>query len=174
MEIKRARDILIPLEEYPHVPYWFTLRQALVELEGAELEKHGRRTLPRVALVFDEKYQLLGTIRRRDILRGLEPEFLSNKSMQFRKKIFDVDADFSGTTLTFDMLLKSVRDQSERPVSDMMQIIKTTVNYDDSLLRIIYEMVENNMTVLPVLKDGEVVGIVRTVEVISEVKKLTD
>ena len=28
-EPKRAIDVMIPLEDYPHIPYWFTLRQAM-------------------------------------------------------------------------------------------------------------------------------------------------
>ena len=32
MAFKRVGDVMIPLDEYPHLPHWFTLRQAL-ELE---------------------------------------------------------------------------------------------------------------------------------------------
>ena len=63
MEMKRAGDIMIPLDEYPHLPYWFTLRQATVELEKSEVEIDGRKSLPRAVLIFDEKYQLMGMAR---------------------------------------------------------------------------------------------------------------
>ena len=68
---------MIPLEHYPHIPYWFTLRQAMAEMESSQLEFEGRKSLPRGLLVFDERYQLLGMVRRRDILWGLEPDFLA-------------------------------------------------------------------------------------------------
>ena len=84
MEMKRAGDIMIPLDEYPHLPYWFTLRQATVELEKSEVEIHGRKSLPRAVLIFDEKYQLMGMARRRDIMRGLEPEFLMSRPIESR------------------------------------------------------------------------------------------
>ena len=73
MENKHVADIMIPLDNYPHIPYWFTLRQAIVEMQNFQLEVEGKKSLPRVLLVFDEAYQLLGTARRRDIMRGLEP-----------------------------------------------------------------------------------------------------
>ena len=26
---KTAKELMIPLEDYPHIPYWFNLRQAM-------------------------------------------------------------------------------------------------------------------------------------------------
>ena len=65
MNLYRAGDIMIPLNKYPHIPHWFTMRQALAEMEHTELEIGGRGSLPRVVLVFDEEYALLGIVRRR-------------------------------------------------------------------------------------------------------------
>jgi predicted transcriptional regulator len=53
-----------------------------------------------------------------------------------------------------------------------MQPIKVTLKHDDHLLKIIYEMVENNLSMIPVLKDGSVVGVVRSVDVLEEVAQL--
>ena len=82
MDLKRAGDLMIPLDKYPHLPYWFTLRQAIAEMEKSELEIQGRKSLPRLVLVFDETYKLLGMVRRRDLLRGLEPDFLVRIPME--------------------------------------------------------------------------------------------
>lgn len=171
MENVRARDVIIPIDEYPHIPYWFTLRQAMVEMEGSELERNGRRSLPRVVLVFDEKYQLLGTIRRRDILRGLEPEFLSQKPLSYRRKLFDVKVDPNLSELSFDKILVGIRERAERPVSDIMIPIEATVDYEDHIFKVIYEMNLHNLSLLPVVKDNKVVGIVRTVDIFHEIAK---
>jgi len=50
-------------------------------MEEAEIEVEGRYSLPRVILVTDQKGQLVGHVRRRDILRGLEPSFLAGETM---------------------------------------------------------------------------------------------
>jgi len=171
MENVRARDVIIPIDEYPHIPYWFTLRQAMVEMEGSELERNGRKSLPRVVLVFDEKYQLLGTIRRRDILRGLEPEFLSQKPLSYRRKLFDVKVDPNLSELSFDKILVGIRERAERPVSDIMIPIEATVDYEDHIFKVIYEMNLHNLSLLPVVKDNKVVGIVRTVDIFHEIAK---
>ena len=172
MEMKRAGDLMIPLDEYPHIPYWFSLRQTIAELEIAEITTHGRTSLPRAVLVFDEKYQLMGTARRRDILRGLEPDFLLRRPMEDRKNLFNVKVDPNLSELSYDRLLEGIRKQAERPVGDVMQPIVTTVDYEDHMLKVIYEMVDKNLSLVPVLQEGKVVGVVRTVGLMSEIAKI--
>jgi CBS-domain-containing membrane protein len=172
MEMKRAGDIMIPLDEYPHLPYWFTLRQATAELEKSEVEIDGRKSLPRVVLIFDEKYQLMGMARRRDIMRGLEPEFLMSRPIESRKTLFDVKVDPNPSELSYDKLLQGMRRQAERPISDVMRPILATVDVEDHLVKVIYEMVDRGVSVLPVLKEGKVVGVVRSVDAFREIAEI--
>jgi Mg/Co/Ni transporter MgtE len=70
-ESKVVKDIMIDVFEYPHVPYWFTVKQAIMVIKksvmGTEKCIH-----PMALLVFDEKYNILGTLTLKDILKGLE------------------------------------------------------------------------------------------------------
>lgn len=172
MEIVRARDMMIPLDNYPHIPYWFSLRQAMAEMESFRLDHDGRHSLPRVVLVFDEAYKLLGLVRRRDLMRGLEPRFLLSEPIHHSKGIVDVKPDRDLAELTSDGIVKRIREQSERPVSEVMLPIRATVNHDDHLQTIVNVLVENDMSLVPVLQDDQVVGVVRTVEVMHELAKL--
>ena len=171
MEHKRASDLMIPLNEYPHMPYWFTLRQAMATLHSSRIEVDGKVSLPRAFLVFNEAYELLGIVRRRDILRGLEPQF-QRKSRSYPRKLFDVKANADLLELGDGKATERVKERAERPVGEVMQPIKVTVEHDDHLMKIIYEMVENNLSMIPVLEDGSVVGVVRSVDVLDEVSKL--
>jgi len=164
-----AGDVMIPLGQYPHIPYWFTLRQAVIELEKSEIEKDGRKSLPRAVLVFNEAYELLGLARRRDILKGLEPKFLVQKPLQYRKKLFDVKVDPNLSLLSSDDLWKGVLEQAERPVSEIMSPIEHTVNFEDHIFKVIYEMNEYKMNLAPVMKGNAVVGVVRTVDIFHQV-----
>lgn len=173
MEImKTAQDIMIPLEEYPFVPGTFTLRQTMEVMEREELEINNKKSLPRFVLVFGEENELTGIARRRDILRGLEPEFLAEKPLQYRKKLFDVKVDPNLSELSYDKLLKGIRERAERPVSEVMRPIQATVNHDDHLGKVIYELVSTNVSLVPVLKDDRIIGVVRSVEVFHEISKL--
>jgi CBS-domain-containing membrane protein len=172
MATKKAGDIMIPLQEYPHIPYWFTLRQAVAELEKSALQVEGRMSLPRALLVFDEKYDLVGILRRRDILRGLEPKFLRTMSISHRKSLFDVEIDPKLADLSAGQVGDAMREQSEHPVSEVMQPIVSTVSVDDHLAAVIYKMLSRDLYLIPVLKEQEVVGVIRSVEVFHEVASL--
>ncbi len=65
---------MIGIFEYPHVPYWFSINQAIriVKVSFISAKKYPD---PMAILVFDEKYNLMGTLTLKDILRGLEPRF---------------------------------------------------------------------------------------------------
>ena len=76
IEMKRVGDIMIPLNSYPSVRMDETLQVAIAVIEDAELEVGLRRSLPRALLVFDISGDLVGVVRRRDLMRGLEPKFL--------------------------------------------------------------------------------------------------
>jgi len=68
---KVVKDVMSDVFEYPHVPYWFTMKQAIMVIKksviGTEKCVH-----PMAVLVFDEKYNILGTLTLNDILKGLE------------------------------------------------------------------------------------------------------
>jgi len=70
-ESKVVKDLMIDVFEYPHVPYWFTIKQTIMVIKksliGTEKCIH-----PMAVLVFDEKYNILGTLTMKDLLKGLE------------------------------------------------------------------------------------------------------
>ena len=169
---KTAGELIIPLEQYPHVSRWFTIREAIEVMEKAQLEIGGRKSIPRVVLIFDEANQLLGMARRRDILRALEPQFLTSEPMQYRKKLFDVRVDPNLAEVSYEKVLDGLQKRADLLVVDFMRPIAETVDYDDHLMKVIYEMVDNNLSLLPVLKAGKVVGVVRSVGVLHEVAKI--
>jgi len=170
--IKRAGDILIPIDKYPHIPYWFTLRQAVAALEKSDIEVEGRHSLPRALLVFNEQYQLLGIVRRRDILRGLEPKFLRTLPPPNRKEYFEIETDAELADMSTGKITKAILDQAEQSVSEVMQPITTTIQVDDPITKVVYKMVSGDQTLLPVLKDQKIIGVIRSVDVFHEIAKL--
>ncbi|RJP17506.1 MAG: CBS domain-containing protein [Candidatus Abyssobacteria bacterium SURF_5] len=172
MEAKRAHEIMIPLDQYPHVSHKAALREVVEVMERSQLNVGGRNSLPRIVLVFDSEGKLVGQVRRRDILRGLEPDFLSSKPMQYRKKLFDVKVDPNLAELSYDHVLEGLGKRAERPVSDVMLPVVETVDFNDHIVKVIYELVDNNLSLLPVVKEGKVVGVVRSVDVLHEVAQL--
>jgi Mg/Co/Ni transporter MgtE len=68
---KVVKDLMIDVFEYPHVPYWFTVKQAIMVIKKSLIETE-KCIHPLAVLVFDEKYNILGTLTLKNILKGLE------------------------------------------------------------------------------------------------------
>lgn len=172
--MRRVGDIMIPVNQYPSVRDNATLREAIDVIEHAQLEVALRKSLPRVLLVFDAIEVLVGYVRRRDIMRGLEPKFLSSETLQYRKKLFDVAVDPNLMELTYDRVVRGIREQAKRPVSDVMRPIETIINADDHIVKAVYEMVSLDLTMIPVVQEQRLVGVIRSVDLFHELAQMLE
>jgi predicted transcriptional regulator len=171
----RVSAIMIPIDRYPSVEPDCSLKDAIAVMKAAQLEIDGRKSLPRVLLVIDrDKDMLLGVVRRRDIMRGLEPPSLVSEPLDYRKKLFDVTVDPNLSEMAFDKVVHGIQEQSRRPVREIMRPIKATIDANDHIIKAVYEMVSGSLTLLPVLADRELVGVLRTVEAFEELARLVE
>ncbi len=171
-EMKTVGEIMVPLEQYPSVRDNTTLVEAIELIENAQIDIFGRKSLPRGLLVYDEIGVFVGYVRRRDIMRGLEPRSLVSEPLEYRKKLFDVAVDPNLSELRWDHVVKGIREQRIRPVSDVMRPIEAILDASDHVIKAVYEMVSLDVSPIPVLQDGRVVGVVRTVDVFQELARL--
>lgn len=169
---RRVGEIMIPLQEYPHLPVWSSIRDAVKVIHRTELNVRGRKSLPRIVLLFDLDGSVAGSVRRRDIMRGLEPRFLLSQPLEYRQKLFNVEADPNLAEVLFDKVVRGILEQVDRPVADIMQPIDTTIDYDEHIMKAIYEMVNHSLSILPVVRDDTVEGVIRTVDVFHELAGL--
>lgn len=172
MEMRRVGDIMIPLGDYPHLPVWSSMLEAVEMMHGAEIDFRGRKALPRVLLLFDLDGSIAGTIRRRDLMRGLEPPILHGQSLQQRLKFFDIEVDPHLSELWPSRWVEGFREQVNRPVTDVMRPIKLTIDSDELVANAVYEMIQNDLIILPVVEERKVVGVIRTVDVFHELAEL--
>lgn len=168
----KAGDLMIPLQSYPQVTPDCSLKVAIKTLLEAKIEVEGTLYAPRMLLVIDAQGQFRGTIRRRDVLRGLEPEFLVNQPLSYRKKLFDVSLDPNLFELSYEKLVKGIREQADRPVRKIMRPLQVSIEYEQHLIKAVYEMVSYGLTLIPVLKGNRVVGILRSVEVFAAMARI--
>ncbi len=172
MEMSRVGEIMIPLRDYPHLPVWSSMLEAIEMMHRAELDVRGRKSLPRIILLFDLDGSISGTVRRRDLMRGMEPKFLLGQSLQQRIKLFDIYFDPHLSELWPDRWVEGIREQVHRPVTDVMRPIERTIDSAESILNAVYEMVNHDLIILPVLEEHKVVGVIRTVDVFHEFAEL--
>ena len=162
-DAKRVKELMIPLEDYPHIPYWFTLRQAMAIVREAAIKFEGTFE-PRAVLVFDEKYQLMGMLTLRDIIKGLEPRFMHETAL--------VKADPNLTVLMGDLFGPGMREASQKPVSEVMSPIKVTVQGSDPIAKALFLMIKEGVGVMPVIQDSKVAGMIRLSDLFKEISDL--
>jgi CBS domain-containing protein len=160
---KTTKDLMIPLKDYPHIPYWFTLRQAMAIVREAAINFEGAFE-PRAVLVFDEQYQLMGILTLRDIIIGLEPKFLQESSL--------IKMDPNLTVFMGKFFGPKMQEQSQRPVSEVMSPIQVTVTGEDPITKPLYLMVKENLGLVPVMQAGKVMGILRLSDLFGEISKI--
>lgn len=173
-ENKRAGAIMTPLGTYPIVRPDSTLRDAIGLMESPRFAircADGRMSMPRMLLVIDAEMKLVGTLRRRDILRALTPKFMRSAPQDSRKRIFAVEADPNLSEMSWDRLEAMMRKRSMRTVEEVMVPVRVTVDHRDHVSRVIEVMTEYDLSLVPVTEDGEVIGAVRSVDVLHEVAR---
>jgi len=105
-------------------------------------------------------------------MRGLEPDFLVKQPLEARVSHFDVGIDphlteLSGS-LSLESVIKGLREHCSRPISDVLKPISTTLKPSDQLMKAVYEMVSLNESLIAVVEEEEVVGVVRSVDLLHE------
>ena len=150
---KKLKDLIIPLSEYPHMPYWATLREAIVQLNVAYETGH------HAVLVFDEAYKLVGMLFQKDILKGLEPKFAQHYE--------------DGVPIFWDDLLKTASEkQLGRPVKEFMSKAKLAISVDDNILKASHIMLQEDSRLLPVMEGDKLIGVLRMSDLFHEITKV--
>jgi Mg/Co/Ni transporter MgtE len=154
------KDLMIDVFEFPHIPYWFTIRQA-IEIVKKALSDSEKCYHPMVILVFDEKYNLLGTLSHIDLLKGIEPVLAT-----LQPEVSGQEGSSSLPTLDWATLFTHhSRSLAERPVSEIMVPARIFVQTEDPASKAVYLMASHNLVLLPVLDEAnKLVGLIRMLE----------
>jgi len=174
MQHKVAADVMVSVSDYPHIPDSLTLIEAMkvIKHRGWEMTTwDGRIVIPRAILVFNERLEFVGMLRRRDIMRGMLPGFLAGRNPKLRQSFNEVQIDPDVAELSYDRVNERIRERANRLVREVMIPI-TTINHDDHLITAIHQMVKFNTSRLAVVKDGKVIGVLRSVDILDEVEKV--
>jgi CBS domain-containing protein len=144
-----VREIMVDVFEFPHIPYWFTLRQAVGIVRNTLLggEKHVH---PLVVLVFDERYNLVGMANLREIMKGLETLWAG-----------DATAPAAAPA--------GAKPAAEAPVATVMRSAEAFLEPGASVADAARIIIEQGLELVPVLEDRKkLIGVVRWQEVFRE------
>ena len=154
---KKVRDIMLPLQDYATVFLENSLRDAMFVLKntfysGFMAGSQSHRSI----LVFDKKKRLVGTLSFRDVI----------SSLQIMEK------DGNSWAGTFNKLCLN---QASKKVKEVMRPISTKrLQAQDSILDAINLLMNQDLELVPVEEKGDIVGMIRAVEIFKEVSELVE
>jgi CBS-domain-containing membrane protein len=164
-------DIMTPIDQYIHVPFWHSIRQAMAALEKGQKKTEWSST-NRVVLVFDNAYNLVGAVRRLNLLRGLEPNFLHREAKEQQKSWFPVKDDVSLSVVDEEKIEQHIKSRSESPIKEVMESIDEVLSVNDQITKAVFDMAKVPVGVIPILDEKSVVGIVTIDELFKAVTKI--
>ncbi len=163
-----VQDLLIPLVEYPHIREDSSLRDAFVAIEqGLATGKRFRHVL-----VLDDKDNLVGLMGMRDILRGVFPDFLRATLPGHSRDAIALPQYPALALLWQDSFHTQCKEEALKPVKPHMAPVTVTVSPSDPATKAAYLMVFTDSSMLPVVENGSVVGVIRMVDVFNEASKV--
>ncbi len=158
------KDIMVEVFDFPHIPYWFTARQAIEIMRRASKGTERAETANTI-LIFDEKYNYMGMVRQRDIIIGLEPAMLKKSEwtgpgMEISRDAMHVSED--RLAMIAESLFKDeAKKEAEKQVKEIMVAVNVFVSPQDSPAKAAYLMSRHDVPFLPVLEDRQkLVGMV--------------
>lgn len=158
------RDLIIPLDRYPHLNENQTMQEAIQTFMAYRDERH-ERLLFTVLLVVNDQNQLVSKLSMLDILHGLAPSLLeATRAGKFEGKgeIFPNLA-----YLYEDSTFATCGDNQYKPIKPLLQPIDFFLPADTIILKALIMMTHQNNFNVPVTDNGDIIGVLRLEEVFN-------
>jgi len=156
-----VKDFYVPLDKYPHICASCSVKQAFSLMHSSLTEKHKYRTI----LVYDDINRLLGYLSVRDLMYAMGPDYIQKQSAKksFQPLFLDeIPHDLTALSLIWqDEFTRKIQDAAKKPVSEVMAPLINPVYLDDPVAKCIYQMLNEDVFMLPVLEGENVIGVIR-------------
>ncbi len=173
MSAKRARDIMVPLDEYPIVDASATVLDAVIRLDEARRRSASDRAPFLAVLVTDTQGAIVGKLGQLALLRALEPRSLVVEDRDTLDKA-GVSDEVMETALGHYRALQ--RELSELcpgaaalPVSSVMAPFTEHIDIDAAIGEVIRKMQAWRTLSLLVTDNDRPIGLVRLTDLCDEV-----
>jgi CBS domain-containing protein len=176
-ELITVEELMVPLEEYATVSEDATLFEAIVALEKAqELQDRSRHHyLHRAVLVYGQNDKITGKISQLDVIRALEPKYqeLGDSRSMARAGL---SPEFIRSMLeSFSLCDTSLTEMCSKGAKIIVKNFMNTPGRDEhveaeaSLCEAIHQFVIGQHQSLLVVREDEIVGILRLTDVFMTV-----
>jgi CheY-like chemotaxis protein len=167
---KRARDIMIHIDDYTTISEDSTIREAILELRksfesfraSSRLMETGHRSI----LVYDRKGELTGVLSILDLMRAVRPEYIDAAKPSMADSIQYSPIFWTGLFTT------QAKRLADRRVSEIMSGSPPCVDEDTNLMEVANLMCVQKRRRVLVTSKGKAVGIIREQEIFFEMASI--
>lgn len=171
MQKLAVRDVMVPLEKYATIHKDSLLIDAIDALEKAQKAFEGSPYVHRAVLVYDDNHKIVGKLSQLDVIKCLEPKYESFgdirssslsglspeliRSMMEKYSLWQVDLD----DICGRVAGKKVKNVMYQPAEG------EKIDADATMGEALHSLILGHHQSLLVTEDGEIVGILRLVDV---------
>ena len=161
-----VRDLVIPLEDFPHLNENQTLHDAVEVLLSYTCGEYNRIRYAEL-LILNDRNQLSGRVTLQNILLNLDPRLKeASKVKGFEGK----GAGFLDLIILWeDSFFVECRKWSHILIKDLMSPIKHIVKGSDPVLKALAIMTNTQNLVLPAIDEGRIIGVIRLKEIFKAI-----
>ena len=161
-----VRDLVIPLEDFPHLNENQTLHDAVEVLLSYTCGEYGRIRYAEL-LILNDRNQLSGRVTLQNILLNLDPR------LKKASKVKGFEGKWAGfldlIILWEDSFFVECRKWSHILIKDLMSPIKHIVKGSDPVLKALAIMTNTQNLVLPAIDEGRIIGVIRLKEIFKTI-----
>lgn len=158
------RDLIIPLDRYPHLNENQTLQEAIQTFLSFRDEQRNS-PLYTMLLVVNDQNQLVSKLSMLDILHGLAPALLkARKAEKFEGK----EEEYPNLAFLYeDSIFATCGENQNKPIKPLLQPIDFSLPADTHILKALIMMSHRNNFSVPVTDNGDIIGVLRLEEVFN-------
>lgn len=173
MEEKKVKDLMLALDEYATVSQDATVSEALAALSKAQMGLDNNRHHHRAVLALDNDGKVVGKVSHWAIIRSLEPKLLAEEDVRSLARA-GLKADFiqrltANLSLFTGNLKRLCMDAAKIKVRDAMIPVESGIDEDAPITEAIHLLVMSHDYSTLVMRNEEVIGILRLSDVFEEV-----
>ena len=161
---------MVPIEDFTTVTEDLTVADAIQKLKESMSEKVSTsrimETKHRTVLVFDSRNQVQGMLTVSDLIDGIMPGYLSAPKPSTADSIQYSPMFWTGA------FTKEVTGFSKKRVHEIMSPAPLSIDADANLMEAAYMMYNNKARRLVVVRAGEVIGVIRELDLFFEMERV--
>jgi CBS domain containing-hemolysin-like protein len=168
---KKAEEIMIPIENYATIAIDSTLKEAVATLHKSMRGEDESCYCGRQTVLVTDNGKICGYVDIAEILTAIEPQFL--KGGPYRG--WEMPGNWAIPVFWEGLFNERCLTVANRRVNEIMHPLNSEIDVldvNDTMIKAAYNLTKHGVNSIFVTKDGEVVGLLRNIEVFNEMHDL--